>query len=76
MPEGPEIRREADEIEQSISGKPLKKVYFKFEYLKEYELILEGSTLLFVQTVEKALFCILIVGLVFMGTINCMESGK
>lgn len=67
MPEGPEIRREADEIEKTISGKPLKKIYFKFERLKEFESILEDSALLFVQTVGKGFVLHFDCGLSFYG---------
>tara|TARA_B100000925_G_C21970602_1_gene457727 strand:- start:168 stop:1007 length:840 start_codon:yes stop_codon:yes gene_type:complete len=67
MPEGPEIRREADEIEKSISGKPLKKIYFKFERLKEFEPVLVGSALLFVQTVGKGFVLHFDCGLSFYG---------
>ena len=67
MPEGPEIRREADEIEKAISGKPLKKIYFKFERLKKFESILEGSALLFVQTVGKGFVLHFDCGLSFYG---------
>ncbi|MAW06970.1 MAG: endonuclease VIII [Halobacteriovoraceae bacterium] len=67
MPEGPEIRREADEIEKAISGKSLKKTFFKFERLKEFESVLEGSALLFVQTVGKGFVLHFDCGLSFYG---------
>ena len=53
MPEGPEIRREADQIQDTLGDAPLKEVFFKFEHLKYAQNVLEGSRLLFVQTVGK-----------------------
>lgn len=67
MPEGPEIRREADEIEKSIEGKALTKVYFKFDRLKEFESVLERSSLLFVQTIGKGFVLHFDCGLSFYG---------
>lgn len=37
MPEGPEIRRAADNLEAAIKGKPLTDVWFAFAQLKPYE---------------------------------------
>ena len=36
MPEGPEIRRAADNLEAAIKGKPLTDVWFAFPQLKTY----------------------------------------
>ncbi|MGV4120957.1 hypothetical protein ACV8U7_27045, partial [Citrobacter freundii] len=33
MPEGPEIRRAADNLEAAVKGKPLTEVWFAFEQL-------------------------------------------
>ena len=53
MPEGPEIRREADQIQDVLGSNELSEVFFKFDHLKPAENILVGSKLLFVQTVGK-----------------------
>ena len=53
MPEGPEIRREADQIPDTLGNAPLKEVFFKFDHLKYAEDLLSDSKLLFVQTVGK-----------------------
>ena len=37
MPEGPEIRRAADNLEAAIKGKPLTDVWFAFPQLKSYQ---------------------------------------
>ena len=53
MPEGPEVRREADQIQDTLGDTPISEVYFKFDHLKYAQEILRGSRLLFVQTVGK-----------------------
>ena len=45
MPEGPEIRRAADNLEAAIKGKPLTDVWFAFPQLKSYQSRLIGNTL-------------------------------
>lgn len=37
MPEGPEIRRAADELAASLTGKSIERIYFAFDELKKYE---------------------------------------
>ncbi len=53
MPEGPEIRREADQIQDALGESAITEIFFKFDHLKPAEKILKGSKLLFVQTVGK-----------------------
>ncbi|QKJ86404.1 endonuclease VIII [Paramixta manurensis] len=55
MPEGPEIRRAADQLEQAIVGKPLTDVWFAFPALKTYEPALVGETVCAIETRGKAL---------------------
>lgn len=43
MPEGPEIRRAADQITRAIAGQPLDYVEFAFPTLKRYQKSLEGA---------------------------------
>ena len=45
MPEGPEIRRAADNLEAAIKGKPLTDVWFAFPQLKPYQSQLIGQQL-------------------------------
>jgi len=55
MPEGPEIRRAADRLEEAIVGKPLTDVWFAFPQLKTYENALLGETVTAIETRGKAL---------------------
>lgn len=55
MPEGPEIRRAADNLEAAIKGKPLTDVWFAFSQLKPYESPLIGQTVTHIETRGKAL---------------------
>lgn len=55
MPEGPEIRREADSIEKAIAQQPITEVFFAFEHLKPYEQKLASDRVLQVQTRGKAM---------------------
>ena len=55
MPEGPEIRRAADLLQNAIAAKPLTKVWFKFAELKEYEAELASSVVTGFETHGKAL---------------------
>ena len=55
MPEGPEIRRAADNLEAAIKGKPLTRVWFAFPQLKKYESMLVGQTVTHIDTRGKAL---------------------
>ncbi|MEX0724597.1 MAG: endonuclease VIII [Gracilimonas sp.] len=42
MPEGPEIWRAADQIENAVAGKEITKLFFAFDELKEFEEELKG----------------------------------
>ena len=55
MPEGPEIRLAADEVERAVIDKPLLEVFFGLPALKDYEDILKHATVHAVQTKGKAL---------------------
>ncbi len=55
MPEGPEIRRAADNLEAAIKGKPLTDVWFAFPQLKSYQSRLIGQHVTHVETRGKAL---------------------
>ncbi|EAC1529583.1 endonuclease VIII, partial [Escherichia coli] len=55
MPEGPEIRRAADNLEAAIKGKPLTDVWFAFPQLKSYQSPLIGQHVTHVETRGKAL---------------------
>ncbi|MDG2615080.1 endonuclease VIII [Thermoleptolyngbya sichuanensis A183] len=55
MPEGPEIRRAADEIERAITREPVQDIFFAFEHLKPYEDKLRGDRILNVQTRGKGM---------------------
>ena len=50
MPEGPEIRRAADNLEAAIKGKPLTDVWFAFPQLKSYQSRLIGQHVTHVET--------------------------
>ena len=55
MPEGPVIRRAADNLEAAIKGKPLTGAWFAFPQLKPYEFRLLGQTITHIETRGKAL---------------------
>ncbi|WP_300005116.1 endonuclease VIII [uncultured Cedecea sp.] len=55
MPEGPEIRRAADNLEQAVAGHPLTRVWFAYETLKPFEDMLEGKTIERIETRGKAM---------------------
>lgn len=55
MPEGPEIRRAADQLEKAIVSKPLTEVWFAFPQLKPYEAGLMGEQVTAIETRGKAL---------------------
>lgn len=55
MPEGPEIRRAADQLEEAVVGKPLMDVWFAFPELKTYEPALLGEQVNAIETRGKAL---------------------
>ena len=55
MPEGPEIRRAADEIAAAIAGQEAGEVYFAFKQLKPYEATLAGQRVTAVEARGKAI---------------------
>ena len=55
MPEGPEIRRAADEIAEAIVDGETREVFFAFDHLKPYEEKLSGSRVIAVETRGKAI---------------------
>ncbi|WON76063.1 endonuclease VIII [Serratia sp. UGAL515B_01] len=55
MPEGPEIRRAADQLAAVMIGQPLTTVWFAFPQLKHYQAELIGGTITSIQPRGKAL---------------------
>ncbi|MGF1459973.1 MAG: endonuclease VIII [Leptolyngbyaceae cyanobacterium] len=55
MPEGPEIRKAADKLENAIARKPTVEVFFAFEHLQPYGQTLSGQTVTHIATYGKAL---------------------
>lgn len=55
MPEGPEIRRAADQLEKAVKGKTLTEVWFAFPVLKTYESSLVGERIDAIETRGKAI---------------------
>lgn len=55
MPEGPEIWRSADALNEVLAGKPIKDINFAFNELKQYESELAASTISTVKPRGKAL---------------------
>ena len=55
MPEGPEVRREADLIEDILSNEVVSETYIKFEHLKDFSSLFNGAQLLFIQTIGKGM---------------------
>lgn len=55
MPEGPEIRRAADQLEQAVVDKPLTDVWFAFPKLQPYQPSLIGQRVKVIETRGKAL---------------------
>ncbi len=55
MPEGPEIRRAADEVEKAIAGKQVIGISFGLEHLKPWESRLTGAVVQKVETRGKAM---------------------
>ncbi|HCK10837.1 MAG: endonuclease VIII [Gemmatimonadetes bacterium] len=55
MPEGPEIKQEADRLNEAIGGQMLISVFFAFEHLKSYEKTFIGESITFVEPRGKAL---------------------
>lgn len=63
MPEGPEIRRAADQIAKCLEGRPARRVSFAFPHLKGYEPLLTGRPIACVQARGKAMLIHFIGGL-------------
>ncbi len=55
MPEGPEIRRAADRLEKTLTGKGKVRVWFAFPHLKRFESRLDGASMVTVDTFGKAM---------------------
>ncbi len=55
MPEGPEIRRAADEIAAAIVGRETVELFFAFDHLKPYEAQLTGQQIIAVKSRGKAM---------------------
>ena len=55
MPEGPEIRRAADQLEKAIQGKVLTDVWFAYPALQTYQQALVGERIVSIETRGKAL---------------------
>jgi endonuclease VIII len=55
MPEGPEIRREADRIARALEGQEAVQVWFAFETLKPWEAELTGRRVISIESRGKAL---------------------
>jgi endonuclease-8 len=55
MPEGPEIKRAADQIAKAIVLRPISSIFFAFPHLKLYETLLQGHQITAVQTKGKAM---------------------
>lgn len=55
MPEGPEIRRAADQLVKAIQGKPLTDVWFSYPELQTYQQALIGERVISIETRGKAL---------------------
>jgi endonuclease VIII len=54
MPEGPEVKRAANEISKAIADRPITSIFFAFSHLKLYEQILQGQTVQSVRSKGKA----------------------
>ena len=55
MPEGPEIKRAADQIAGAIAGKEAREVFFAFDHLKPFEEMLGGLMITAVEARAKAM---------------------
>lgn len=75
MPEGPEIRRAADTLEEAVAGKPLTHVWFAFPELKPFEAVLLGERVERFETRGKALLTHFTGDLRSTAITSCMASG-
>ncbi len=55
MPEGPEIRRAAEQVATAIKGKKVEQLFFAFDHLRHFEQLLTGSIVCTVDTFGKAM---------------------
>lgn len=55
MPEGPEIRRVADALEQQVSGRVIDSIFFGLEPLKKWQKRLTGAKIIKIETHGKAI---------------------
>ena len=55
MPEGPEIKLEADKIENAIGGSLVEDVYFEQRRLKRFAKVIKGRQVRQIQTRGKAM---------------------
>jgi endonuclease-8 len=55
LPEGPEIRRAADELAAAITGRQVTKIFFAFDHLKPHAKRLQGETVCQVTARGKAI---------------------
>lgn len=55
MPEGPEIRRAADALNQAVAGRPLTEVWFAFPHLQAFRPRLLGAEVMRIEPRGKAL---------------------
>ena len=55
MPEGPEVRREADAVARALAGRKAREVWFFHERLKPFEPLLSGSRVRDVTSRGKAM---------------------
>lgn len=55
MPEGPEIKREADKIAAAIAGKAVTEVFFAFPHLQQFNARLTGEQVTSIEARGKAL---------------------
>jgi endonuclease-8 len=57
LPEGPEIRRAADDVARALAGHPVRRIFFGIPSLKPWEDRLAGRVLVAVDTVGKHMLC-------------------
>ncbi|MFC7063043.1 endonuclease VIII [Halobacillus seohaensis] len=55
MPEGPEIRKAADEVERALVGQSVKEISFAFHHLQHYQERLKTASIQKVETKGKAM---------------------
>lgn len=75
MPEGPEIKRAADEIAKAIGHQIVTEIFFAFDHLKVFESVLQGQTIVAIQSKERRFSFASTINSVFIATINSMVNG-